>query len=193
MARSLPAYARSNVMPGSGFGISRRTFEQIEDFIRDNQNSIIKASTGIDLLLQGMGLVIKSEAMRKSFGPVAAKMRSNPALAYRIPVQRITGAYHAGWYVRRLARGHWVVGNSSFEAYLIETGLFMRVRRPILKMSFIAMMRFIQTTRTAERWVDWVMAPRRNTRGQFQSFKTRIAPFVSGSNANLAGPVGWLP
>jgi hypothetical protein len=108
-------------------------------------------------------------------------------------VQRITGRYYAGWYVRRLGNARWIVSNNSVEAYLIESGMYQRVRRPILKMSTISMLRFIQTSRTADKFMDWVLAPRRNSRGQFQSFSNRIRPFLASSNENLAGPQGSLP
>ena len=189
MARNLAA-ARGGVLPGSGFGISRKTFNQLEEFIRDNESSIEKVQFGIDKLVQLMAMVTVSEARKKSFGPVAARQRSNPALAGRIPVQRITGAYFAGWYIRRRGNGRWVVGNDAWEAYLIETGMYQTVRRPILKMSVISMLRFIQTTRTAERFMDDVLKPRRKG-GRFQSFQSRM--MGTRTLGGMAGPKGVLP
>lgn len=157
----------------------------------DVEGSIEKSNQGIELLVRAMVLVIKGLAQKKSGGPVAPRQRSNPALAFRIPVQRITGAYYAGWTQRRLGRGHWILYNDAVEAYFIETGMHMRVRRPILKMSLIGMLRFIQTTRTADRFMDWVLAPRRDARGRFQSFNSRV--MGSSTLGGMAGPMGRLP
>lgn len=171
-----------------GFQITRNTFRNLEEWMADNEASIVKAKAGMDALVRLCILVTKAEVQKRSYGELAPHQRSNPALAYRIPVQRITGHYFAGWTVRRTARG-WMIYNDEIEAYLIETGLYQRVRRPILKMSVISMLRFIQSTKTADRFVDWVFQPRRDPRGRFQSFNTRVAPTLSV----LAGPVGKLP
>lgn len=157
----------------------------------DVEGSIQKTNQGIDLLVRAMVLVIKGLAQKKSGGPVAPRHRSNPAMAYRIPVQRITGAYYAGWTQRRLGRAHWILYNDSVEAYFIESGMHMRVRRPILKMSLIGMLRFIQTTRTGDRFLEWVLAPRRDARGRFQSFHSRV--IGSSTLGGMAGPSGRLP
>lgn len=170
------------------FRITRNTFRNLEQWMEDNDASIDKAKAGLDALVRLSILVVKAEVQKRSYGPVAANQRSNPALAYRIPVQRITGHYFAGWTVRRTGRG-WMIYNDEIEAYLIETGMYQRVRRPILKMSVVSMLRFIQSTKTADRFVDWVFAPRRDARGRFQSFNTRVAPTISA----MAGPQGKLP
>lgn len=177
--------------PSGGMFIGKKTFEDIENFIADNKASAHKAQIGIDLLARGMTLVIKGLAQQKSGGPIAPSRRSNPALANRIPVQRITGAYFAGWTIKYLGKGHYLLYNDTVEAYLIETGLYQKVRRPILKMSLLGMLKMLQTTQTAERFVDWVIAPRRNSKGRFQSFNTRI--MGSASLGGMAGPEGPLP
>jgi hypothetical protein len=187
-------YARANLgsVPSSQVvSISRRTFNEIEDFIADNIASKEKAATGIDLLARSMVMVIKGLAQQKSAGPVAARHRSNPALAGRIPVQRISGEYYAGWTLRKVGNGRWVVFNDAVEAWLIEFGIFQRVRRPILKMSLIGMLRFIQTTRTADRFLDWVIAPRRQSNGRFASFNSRLAG--TRTLGGMSGPQGKLP
>lgn len=178
-------------IPSQGFWIGKKTFEDIENFIADNESSAVRVQQGIDLLARAMVLVIKGEAQKRSGGQVAARQRSNPALANRIPVQRITGRYFAGWMIRRLGNGHYLMYNDSVEAYLIETGMYQRVRRPILKMSMLQMLALLQTTRTGERFLDWVIAPRRNARGQFQSFSGRVSGTTS--LGGLAGPTGKLP
>lgn len=187
-----------------GMQITLQSIRNIENFILDNQASRDKLHYGFDVLIRVLANIVRAEAMQRSAGPVAGRWRSNPALAYKIPVQRITGAYYAGWTLRRVRNAHWMVYNDVFEAWLIESGMYQRVRRPILKMSVIAMLRFIQTTRTAESFVDWVLAPRRNAKGQYQSFQKRIAPFLmhnpppghehrGSANPHIAGPTGRLP
>jgi hypothetical protein len=157
----------------------------------DIQSSKEKVAMGLDLIVRSMVLVMKGLAQEKAGGPVAPRHRSVAALAYRIPVQRITGAYYAGWTQRRVGPAHWILYNETVEAYFIETGMFMRIRRPILKMSLIGMLRFIQTTRTGEHFLEWVLAPRRNAKGQFQSFATRMKG--TETLGSLAGPTGSLP
>ena len=179
--------ARGTQFPKT-FGISRQTFRNLEEWMNDNDASIDKARAGMDAIVRLCILVVKAEVQKRSYGPLAPNQRSNPALAYRIPVQRITGHYFAGWHVRRTSRG-WMIYNDELEAYLVETGLYQRVRRPILKMSVVSMLRFIQSTKTADRFVDWVFQPRRDPRGRFQSFNTRVMPTVS----TMAGPSGKLP
>lgn len=187
---AVPSFALQE-SPRGAVTITRRTFEQIENFIADNIASIEKVNFGIDTLVRSMVLVTKGIAQEKSGGAVAANRRSNPALAYRIPVQRITGQYYAGWTLRRLGNGHWVLYNDTREAYLIEYGINMRQRRPILKLSVIEMLRFIQTTKTADRFLANVLAPRRNAKGQFRSFSSRMQG--TDTLGGLAGPTGTLP
>lgn len=188
--KSALRYTAMKNQPNS-FGITRKLFDDLERFYLDNQQSQVKAAQGIDLLVRAMCMITKGGAQRRSMGPVAGRRRSNPALAYRIPVQRITGRYFAGWTQRRIGPGRWLLYNDSIEAFLIETGTHMRVRRPILKLSLIGMLRFIQTSRTANQFVDWVLAPRRDSRGRFQSFNARLAG--TATLGSMAGPSGKLP
>lgn len=175
-------------MPTTGF--SRSTFESIENFIADNQHSQQKVQFGIDMLVRGMVFVTKGIAQEKSSGPVAPGRRSQPTLAYRIPVQRITGAYFGGWRVMRVRHAHWAVANDTREAYLIEYGIYMRVRRPILKMSLIGMLQFLQTTRTGDRFMEWVLAPRKSSKGQFVPFSGRVGSAVLSSGRQYASFYG---
>lgn len=172
-----PSWARQPA-GAQTFGFSRKTFEQLEDWIKDNEASKVKAAYGMQELIRLCILVTKSSAMAKSRGPLAPRQRSVPALAAKIPVQRITGVFYSGWQIRKTARGYKLY-NDSVEAYLIETGMFQRVRRPILKLSVIDMLRFIQSTRTGDRFVDWIFAPRRSPQGRIQSFNQRIKPFLA--------------
>lgn len=185
MPASTASWARGTTMPNQ-FGISRKTFENLENWIKDNEASIVKTKYGIDVLVRLCVLVVKAEAQKRTMGPVAPNRRSNPALAYRIPVQRITGAYYAGWTVRRMRWGAWVIYNEERAAYMIEFGIGQRVRRPVLKMSVIGMLKFLQTTRTADRFAEYIMAPRRSPNGQFRSFEQRVGAAIVGMGA---GPV----
>jgi hypothetical protein len=186
-----PRIARADLGKVPMFGISKRTFDQIEDLIADVNASKEKAHLGIDLLTRTMVMVIQGIAQSKSAGPVAARHRSNPALAGRIPVQRITGEYFAGWTRRKVGHGHWILYNDAVEAWLIETGMHQHVRRPILKMSMIGMLGMLQATRTGDRFLEWVLAPRRSAKGQFQSFPARL--MGTASLGGMAGPQGSLP
>ena len=190
--------------PKSDMRITLESIRQIEDYMLDNQASIDKLQYGLDTLIRVLINIVQMEARKRSQGPVAPRYRSVPAFAFKIPVQRITGRYYQGWTIRRVRNAHWMLYNDSFEAWLIESGMYMRVRRPILKMSFMAMLKFIQTTRTAESFVDSVLAPRRSSKGQFQSFTRRVRPFLmanppighehrGAANPNIAGPQGRLP
>lgn len=186
----MPSMARTPLGSQRMFTIGRKTFEDIEDFIADNKASAEKAALGIDLLVRAMVLLTKGLAQQKSGGPIAPAHRSNPALANRIPVQQITGRYFAGWTQRKVANGVWVLYNDSVEAYLIETGMFQRVRRPILKMSLIGMLGVIQTTRTADRFLEWVLAPRRSAKGQFQSFGSRVGSGILSTGMSYSDSYG---
>lgn len=195
--------ARGDRLGQTTFAISRRTFEQLEDWMQDNQASIQKANEGMRVLTRLCILVVKAEVQKRSFGPVAPGQRSVPSLAFKIPVQRITGRYFAGWTVRP-TRGGWKIYNDEIEAYLIETGMYQRTRRPILKMSVLDMVSFIQGTRTEQRFLEYVFAPRRSANGRFRSFENRTRslalalaapdmPDRGAGNANIIGPKGRLP
>jgi len=196
-----PSYARRPLSSIRSFVVFEPDFAAIENFIQDNIYSKVKVAQGMDLLVRTMAYVVKGNAQKRAAGPIAPRQRSVPALAYKIPVQRITGAYFAGWKVRRIGLAHWYVYNDSREAYLIETGMFMRVRRPILKLSLIDMLRMLDGTRTGARFLDWVIAPRgRATSGT----KFARAPFygvepvskrLQGASTlgGMAGPQGRLP
>jgi hypothetical protein len=173
--------------------ITRKTFTDIENFIADNKASVEKVNFGLDLMARSMVLVIQGIAQEKSEGPVAPRWRSNPALANRIPVQRITGNYFMGWRIQHVSKGAWMIYNDMVEAYFIETGLHMRVRRPILKMSLIGMLRFLEGSRTEQRFLAWVLAPRRDAQGRYAAIP--LASRLQGTHTlgGMAGPSGVLP
>jgi hypothetical protein len=176
--------------PRTSLRIDRKFFKQLEDLTLDNNASMQRAREGMDLLVRYTILIVKAGAQARAQGPVAPHRRSRPELAYRIPVQRITGRYFAGWHLRRLGQGRWLLYNDTVESYLIEYGMYQRVRRPILKLSVISMLRFVQTTKTGELLVDSILSSRRDARGKFRSFNSRLR---GSSVLNQAGPQSKLP
>lgn len=104
-----------------------------------------------------------------------------------VPVRRITGRSGAGWRVRRVAPGSWEVYNEERGAWMVEHGIVAGgggVRRPILRMSGVATLRFIQRTRFAERIMGETFGSLRDNKGRFRSFTARM----QGSNL-LAAPM----
>lgn len=180
--------------------IKKSFFNDIERIIKDNKNSVEKATQGMDILVRMLILVVKANAQKRSLGPTSPTIRSVPALANRIPVQRITGDYYWGWQTKRKGTAHWSLFNDSREAYLIENGIFQRTRRPILKLSVIEMLRFVSGTKVADRFMAGVLAPRNKTGGPKQGFQTFVERLVTGQstilsegNPHMAGPKGRLP
>ena len=192
----VPAYALV-ANPRAGAFITRAEITGLETFIKACEDSRSRMMTGMDLLVRSLAAIVVGYAQQRSMGPVAPGQRSNPALAYRIPVQRITGAYFAGWQIKRLGVAHFLVTNSSKEAYLIETGTFQRVRRPILKMSLISMLKFMANSRTEQRFLPSLIGFKRDAGGRFASVSVleRLAGTATASSGNpsLAGPQGNLP
>lgn len=189
---SVPRYAlESN--PRAALTISRRTFEELEDWMRDNAAAEKDFATGMNALVAMMAYTIKGAAQKKTMG-VVDRRATNTALAYKIPVRRITGRLFAGWKVSRLGPARYMVYNDDRAAWVLEEDIDQRsgrrMRRPILKLSVMQMLKLIQTTRTAERMVDSVMKPRRNGKGQFQSFQARMA---GTAMTGVIGPTGYLP
>jgi hypothetical protein len=185
----MATYGRRPTSSMSSHVIVQPDFDAIEDFIRENQQNKVKAMVGLDLLVRTMALAVKGFAQEKSAGPVAPRFRSNPALAHRIPVQRITGDYFAGWTQKRIGMAAWRVENKSKEARLIEDGLYQRARRPILKLSILDMYRLVETTRAEHRLVEWLTSKRKVAlRFTALDMATRGA-----NNPNISGPSGRLP
>lgn len=200
---SVPAWALT-ANPRVSVTISRKTIRQLQNYIKMNNENKLKVRFGTDMLVRAMILMTRAAAQEESMGPIAPNKRSVPALAFKIPVQRITGRYFAGWRQKRLGNGHWMVYNDAKEAYLVEYGIYQRVRRPILKLAALDMLRFMATTRTAYKFQKSIMAPNRNAKGQFAGGFSFSNSFLLGlstepgsgrgmNNPNLAGPHGKLP
>lgn len=105
---------------------------------------------------------IAINAQRKHFRAMAVKSFNRGSLAWRIPVRRISQVYFYAWFAHRLNRGHWETANFSREAFFIEFGINhdrlgatglkdsagnrVRIRRPIMKLSLLATLRYIEGT-----------------------------------------------
>lgn len=168
-------------LPG-GFGISRQHFEDVENLIRAARTGSREMQSAMDLACRLMAHTTQAYALRYYRGAQAPSGRP-----FTIPVRRITGRSGAGWRVRRVAPGAWEVYNEERGAWMVEHGIYAgnnRVRRPILKMSGVATLRFIQRTRFGERIMAETFGSLRDNRGRFRSFSARI----QGSNI-LAVPM----
>jgi len=183
--------ARSAVLPG-GMGINRRTFIELDNLIRDLEYNRKAFRQGENILIHMLAKAHQGIAQRKSAGMVSPS--GEAGRPWGIPVRRITGAYYRGWKVRRLGHAMWMTYNDSREAYFIEFAINPRatgaVRRPILKMSAVATLRFVQRTRLIERFTKSTIGATRNERGQYRSFMARMQ---GSSLLGVAGPQGTLP
>lgn len=184
---TIPAYALQE-NPRAAAVIFKPNFTEIENFIKANKESRERVAEGMDLLIRSLANIVRGYAQGKSMGPVAPAKRSVPALANRIPVQRISGAYFAGWQVKRVGMAAFLVYNASKEAYLIETGLYQRVRRPILKMSMISMLKFMESSRTEQRFLPSLIGFRRDSSGRYASVSVGQRLMGTSTLGGMAGP-----
>lgn len=207
-----------------GMKFTRAHFQDVDGLMEDLRMNQRMFAKGENLLVRMLAMTHMALAQQKSRGPMmpGARRMASPGArtvtglisgrqyhetarqvaaaqypgsrAFGIPVRRITGAYYAGWKVRRIGPSMYMTYNDSREAYFIEFGINPRatgaVRRPILKMTAIGTLRFIQSTRLIERFTEATIGSKRSKRGQYQSFLARMA----GSNMlGVIGPKGKLP
>lgn len=155
------------------FRISPETFDEIDDWIRAAKESGRNIGFGMNALTMLMAYTNQSFAMKMSAGMVDPRMKNKQA-AWKIPVRRITSRYYKGWKVKRLAPSVWMLYNDTREAWFIEFGIHptgsmratekghiytVRVRRPIRKLSLKKTLRYIDSTRAAERVWEQSFAP----------------------------------
>jgi hypothetical protein len=173
-------------------GISRGMIHDMDGLMEDLRFNQKQFRTAEDLLVRMLAMLHKGLAEQKSRGMVTPT--GVGGAAWGIPVRRISGAYYEGWKVRRIGPSMWMTYNDSREAFFIEFGINPRssnaVRRPILKMSSIATLRYIQRTRLIEKFAKATIGSTRNTRGQYRSFMSRMA---GSSLLGVVGPSGSLP
>lgn len=168
-------------LPGA-FGINRQHFEEVDQLISSLRVGSREWGDAMDLATRLMAHTTQGFALRYYRGPHWPSGRS-----WTIPVRQITGRTGAGWRVRRVAKGSWEVYNEERGAWMVEHGIVRGgsgVRRPILRMSGVATLRFIQRTRFANRIMAETFGSLRDNRGRFRSFASRM----QGSNL-LATPM----
>jgi hypothetical protein len=135
----------------------REIDEYISDIDITRRNFRYGMNAFVAILARGM----QQQALQRSRGPYDPQQR-RPALAWRVPVRRITGAYYLNWKIRRLAPGIWQVYNDSREAFYIEYGIHTsgrRVRRPINKLSLIATLRWADRMGVGHRIWEGIFGP----------------------------------
>lgn len=190
---SLPRWpARSSSIPGA-FQVNRKLFNELDDHIRSLQTGSRQHDDAMDLLTRLLAMTHKGFAQAKSRGAVSPS--GSAGRPWVIPVRRITQDYYRGWIVRRIGRGAYLVTNLSREAVFIEFGINPRVpedavRRPIMKMSAVATLRFVQRTQISQRFAQGTFGSLRSNKGQFRSFAARMA---GSSVLGVVGPQGRLP
>lgn len=134
---------------------TKETINGIEQVIRWAEAEVpIQLRENMLKLTQIMALVNQGYARKMAFGPEDPTGR-NSALAWRLPVRRISGRYYLGWKVRPI-RGGWQLYNDSREAYFIEFGINWlgegrRVRRPVQRLSLNKTMEYMATTQAFHR------------------------------------------
>lgn len=185
-------------LPGA-FGIDRQTFDELDTLIRSLRRGSREFQSVMNVTTRLMTHTTQGFAMMYMSGPEAVTDRGKRApSSFSIPVRRITGRSRAGWRVRRLAPNAWEVFNEERGAWAVEFGIVAgggAQPRPILKMSGVATLRFIQRTRMAQRIMGETFGSLRNNKGQFRSFENRIRPFMImfSGRPQMSGPVGRLP
>lgn len=182
-------------VPG-GFGISRQSFDEVDNLIRSMQRGTREFTMVMDLAAQMLAKTSQGLVQQKYRGPTA-RARSGGAdyerSSWALPVRRITGRTLAGWKVRRISTGAWELFNEERGAYMVEYGIVRGghgVARKPLKLSAVATLRFIQRTRFGQRVMAETFGNLRTNKGHFRSFSARMA----GSNLmGVSGPSGDLP
>lgn len=134
---------------------TKETINAIEEVIRWAESEVPRnLAINMVKLTQLMATVNQGYARKMAFGPEDPGGR-NSALAWRLPVRRITGRYYTGWKIRPVAGG-WQLYNDSREAYFIEFGINWlgggrRVRRPVRKLSLRQTLDYMASTQAFHR------------------------------------------
>jgi len=182
-----------NNLPGA-FGISRNSFREIDTLISSLRTGSREFQYAMNVAAELLAKTSQGFVQQKMRGPYDPQQR-RPSAAWRIPVRRITQRTYRGWRVRQIRPGMWELFNDERGAYVIETGMTpegktVGNRRPVLKMSAVATLRFVQRTRFAERIMADTFGSLRTNRGQFRSFSARMR---GSSLLGITGPTGSLP
>lgn len=180
------------VIPGA-FGISRRTFAELDDLIRALRVGSREFNSVMDTAAELMAHTTQGFALKMMSGG----QYPGPS-HFEIPVRMITGRTRAGWRVKRVARMSWETYNEERGAWMIEHGVVRGgggTRRPILRNAGVETLRFVGYTRFGQRLMKETWGDLRNNKGQFRAFQHRIRPFMLmyAGRAPMAGPTGRLP
>ena len=185
---------RSGSIPGA-VGLSTETFREIDELISALRTGSREWGAAMDLGAQALAMASKGIVQSYYRGVVIRPQdaRRVPS-TFAIPVRRVTQATYKGWRTRRIAPGVWELFNEERGAYMVEKGIYRGGnggrRRPVLKMSAVATLRFVQRSRFGNRIMAETFGNLRTNKGHFRSFSARMA----GSNIlGIAGPVGYLP
>ncbi len=167
---------------GQMFVISERTFKDIDDWIRAAEASGRNIRYGMNVLTMFAARTDQAFSQQMSRGPLDPR-EQNPGAAWKLPVRRISGRYYAGWKVKRLAPGAWIVYNDTREAYFIEYGInhvgstyvggrggrvyaknSRRVRRPVRKLALLKTLRAMDRANVGHRVWEGIFSPFRGPR-----------------------------
>lgn len=163
---------------------TKETINGIEAAIRWAETEVpVQLRMGMMKLTQLMAFVNQREARKYSFGPEDPGER-NPALAWKLPVRRITSRYYLGWKVRPVAGG-WQLYNDSREAFFIEFGINWlgggrRVRRPVQRLSLKKTMEYMQTTQAYHRIWSEIFRLKHQTIGFSQQVQSPGGAYITG-------------
>lgn len=188
--------SRTSVIPGA-ISISRQSFEEVDTLIRSLRTGTREFTYAMDTAAELMTKTMQGRVQYYYRGPQAdprdVRRNTGAGRVGSIPIRRVTGKTYQGWTVRRIALGAWELFNEERGAYFVEYGIVRGgggKRRPVLKMSAVSTLRFIQRTRFANRIMADTFGSLRNNRGQFRSFSARMG---GSSLLGVVGPTGMLP
>jgi hypothetical protein len=185
-------------VPGA-YGITRKSYEELDELISSLRMGTRQFDKAMNVATRLMAHTTQGFALRYMSGPDAPSRGGSTyqPSTWSIPVRRITGRTRAGWRVRRISHGAWEVFNEERGARMVEFGIVAGgggTKRPILKMSGVATLRFIQRTRFAQRMMADTFGDLRNNKGQFRKFEDRIRPFeLMMAGRRVVGPQGRIP
>jgi hypothetical protein len=187
---------RTSTIPGA-FGVNRAAINELDYAIETMRGIPNEFERGMDVMVQLLAAMHQGIAQQKSRGVVTPTGQLGQP--WTIPVRRIGLDYYQGWRRRRVRRGIWEVFNAAREAFFIEHGINPRalgaaIPRPIMKISALDVLRFIQRTRVAERFTEDILGPLRDKRGRYRSFQSRSRAFqLLMAGRSVAGPQARLP
>lgn len=182
--------------------IDHSFFEGIENFIRQCERTQRGMPIAMDRLVRFMSYAHLGFAQKRALGPVDPR-QARPELAWRVPVRRISGRYFFGWKVKRRGLGSYQLYNDSREAFYIEFGIHRnpatgqpskrRIRRPVMKLSFMENIRFIQKSAVYHRvWSSLYLPPTGQRKGKGFIWQMQ-SPMTEGTMPGLAGQSNYNP